>query len=152
MHLSQMQDLAGIRIMLSSRDEQDEFVRKLVGAFSKSRVKDRRLEPQHGYRAVHVIVRVEKVSVEIQVRTFWQHFWAERFERIGDLVGREIRYGLPPAKDSPAVRRVLDVMRRLSEAIDVFERDVSVAAASRHRDNVIDELIEVWRELFRPGI
>jgi hypothetical protein len=52
----------------------------------------------HGYRAVHVIVFPEGAPIEIQVRTEWQHEWAEFFEKLADLVGRGIRYGEPPAK------------------------------------------------------
>jgi ppGpp synthetase/RelA/SpoT-type nucleotidyltranferase len=34
---------------------------------------DRRAEPMHGYRAVHVIVFPDGAPIEIQVRTAWQH-------------------------------------------------------------------------------
>ncbi len=50
----------------------------------------------HGYSAVHVIVFPEGAPVEIQVRTSWQHEWAELFEKLADLIGRGIRYGEPP--------------------------------------------------------
>jgi hypothetical protein len=58
---------------------------------------DRRIEPSQGYRAVHVIVYPDGVPVEIQVRTRWQHEWADMFEKLADLIGRGIRYGQPPA-------------------------------------------------------
>jgi ppGpp synthetase/RelA/SpoT-type nucleotidyltranferase len=50
-----------------------------------------------GYAAVHVIVFPEGTPIEIQIRTAWQHEWAELFEKLADLVGRGIRYGEPPA-------------------------------------------------------
>jgi ppGpp synthetase/RelA/SpoT-type nucleotidyltranferase len=154
MELSQMQDLGGIRVMVSSREEQDDFVSRLRASFPRLRVKDRRIEPQHGYRAVHAIVTIDKILVEVQIRTTWQHFWAERFERIADLIGRDIRYGLRPRHDSEVARRALEVMQRLSTVIDLFERSSGdeVAAAVMTRDSVVDELIGVWRELFRSGV
>jgi ppGpp synthetase/RelA/SpoT-type nucleotidyltranferase len=45
-----------------------------------------------GYRAVHVVARVDQLPVEVQVRTAWQHQWAESFEKIADRLGRSIRY------------------------------------------------------------
>ena len=50
----------------------------------------------NGYRAVHVVVFPESMPIEIQIRTELQHEWAEVFEKIADLVGRDIRYGEPP--------------------------------------------------------
>jgi ppGpp synthetase/RelA/SpoT-type nucleotidyltranferase len=66
------------------------------------KVYDRRENPMQGYRAVHVVVQVGKIPVEIQIRTALQHEWAEYFEKLGDKFGREIRYGEPvnPARFS----------------------------------------------------
>jgi ppGpp synthetase/RelA/SpoT-type nucleotidyltranferase len=50
----------------------------------------------HGYVAVHVVVFPQDAPIEIQIRTAWQHEWAEVFEKLADLVGRGIRYGQPP--------------------------------------------------------
>ena len=54
------------------------------------------MEPMHGYRAVHVIVGYQRCTVEIQIRTPYQHRWAESFEKLADKWGRQIRYGEPP--------------------------------------------------------
>ena len=37
------------------------------------------------------------MAIEIQVRTRWQHEWADMFEKLADAVGRDIRYGSPAA-------------------------------------------------------
>lgn len=99
--LKSIQDLAGMRIVGSfDRRGQDEVVAQVVELFSGGdrlpRVVDRRREPSHGYRAVHVIVFVRSLPVEIQVRTALQHEWADLFEKLADQVGRGIRYGEPP--------------------------------------------------------
>ncbi|MGI5119431.1 hypothetical protein ACQEU5_07810 [Marinactinospora thermotolerans] len=99
--LKSMQDLAGMRIVLDGgRREQDRVTETLMGVFQEEsrapRLVDRRKDPSSGYRAVHVIVYPGGLPVEIQVRTRWQHEWADMFEKLSDLVGRGIRYGEPP--------------------------------------------------------
>lgn len=81
---------------------QEIAVRKILNVFvpplaSKAPKEiDRRANPSHGYRAVHVIVFLEGVPVEVQVRTELQHMWAEATERLGDRWGRGLRYGAGP--------------------------------------------------------
>jgi len=80
--LKSIQDLAGMRIVLTGdRDDQDRLVQQLVTLFGDDRkpptVVDRRAEPSHGCRAVHIIVLPNDLPVEIQVRTRLQHEWAE---------------------------------------------------------------------------
>lgn len=53
--------------------------------------------PHSGYRALHVWLRLPE-RVEVQVRTQLQGAWANLYEEAGDLFGRGIRYGEPPAR------------------------------------------------------
>ncbi|WP_052489155.1 hypothetical protein [Streptomyces sp. 150FB] len=101
--LKSIQDLAGMRVVVDGgRREQDEVVAAIAELFAtvgrEPKLVDRRLCPSHGYRAVHLVVFPDGVPVEIQVRTKWQHEWADMFEKFADLVGRGIRYGEPPAE------------------------------------------------------
>jgi ppGpp synthetase/RelA/SpoT-type nucleotidyltranferase len=100
--LKSIQDVAGMRIVgVFDRRGQDAVVAQVVELFSGGtrppKIVDRRDEPSHGYRAVHVIVFVRSLPVEIQVRTQLQHEWADMFEKLADRIGRGIRYGEPPA-------------------------------------------------------
>ncbi|MGL5865104.1 MAG: RelA/SpoT domain-containing protein [Dermatophilaceae bacterium] len=94
-----VQDVAGARIVVSGGlDEQDAAVTLIVGCFgASSRVVDRRTEPMHGYRAVHLIVTCDGLPVEVQVRTAPQDMWAQAMERLADRWGREVRYREPLA-------------------------------------------------------
>jgi ppGpp synthetase/RelA/SpoT-type nucleotidyltranferase len=91
--LTQIQDIAGCRLIVSNLAEQDRVVSDLRSAFTDVRVVDRRQKPSHGYRAVHVIVQSQDRVAEIQVRTLLQHGWAEVSEKVSDNVGKDIKYG-----------------------------------------------------------
>jgi ppGpp synthetase/RelA/SpoT-type nucleotidyltranferase len=71
--LSQMQDIAGCRLVVEDVKVQDEVVGRLKSIFAKAAIIDRRKQPSYGYRAVHIIPTVRGRPVEIQVRTEFQH-------------------------------------------------------------------------------
>ena len=54
--LTQVQDIAGCRVVVPDVPEQDHVVDSLVKVFSGARVTDRREKPSYGYRAVDVVV------------------------------------------------------------------------------------------------
>ena len=142
MKLKGVQDIAGARIVDEcGRAEQDEIVRRIVAEFADAarppKVKDRRAEPSAGYRAVHVVVTVQDVPVEIQVRTWRQDQWAQIVETLGDKWGRGLRYGAEPDDPDAALslgvgfttRRdlwqgVLDLGDRLAEVEDIRQSTV----------------------------
>ena len=103
MRFSQMQDIAGCRIVVASVVDQDQLCSALKSIFSVT-VFDRRSKPSHGYRAVHVVVTNFGRPVEIQVRTALQHAWAEYSEKAADIYDHDLKYGLGPE----ALRRILD--------------------------------------------
>jgi ppGpp synthetase/RelA/SpoT-type nucleotidyltranferase len=94
--LSQMQDIAGCRVVVADIMQQDELVASLRTAFPAAAVIDRRDNPSYGYRAVHVIAEVSEKPVEIQVRSSLQHLWAELSEKSSDVLDPAIKYGGGP--------------------------------------------------------
>lgn len=101
MSLARMRDLAGIRIVGAiTFAQQDALAAEIARRFPadprEPKLIDRRADPSHGYRAVHVEVTLDGVSIEVQVRTLMQHIWADLMERLADRLGRQIRYGEPP--------------------------------------------------------
>jgi putative GTP pyrophosphokinase len=56
--LTQIQDIAGCRLVVPDVAEQDRVVENVRTLFAKCSIADRREYPSHGYRAVHVIARV----------------------------------------------------------------------------------------------
>ena len=66
--LTQVQDIAGCRVIVANVKAQDRAVQLLCQAFPNAIIMDRRTNPSHGYRAVHVIVTMSETLIEIQVR------------------------------------------------------------------------------------
>jgi ppGpp synthetase/RelA/SpoT-type nucleotidyltranferase len=106
--LGSIHDVAGARIVIDGgRLEQDQVAKRIMEAFADCPKPpepiDRRERPSHGYRAYHVIVFEDATPVEIQIRTKLQDQWAQMSEKLGDLWGRGLRYGLgPDDPDAPA--------------------------------------------------
>lgn len=120
--LSSIHDLAGMRLVVSGgRSEQDRVAAQIHQAFvdegRRPRMIDRRARPIQGYRAVHVIIYPDGYPIEVQVRTEWQHLWAEWFERLADQYGRGIRYGDPPSAGGENAQEIVDQMIRVANQI-----------------------------------
>ncbi len=99
--LATMVDLAGFRIVgafdFATQDRLYEEIAQRFPADPRApKPIDRREHPSHGYRALHAAVSYDGVSIEIQIRTVYQHIWANLMEKFADRLGRQIRYGEPP--------------------------------------------------------
>jgi hypothetical protein len=148
--LSQIQDIAGARIVTEGGlDTQDQIRDAVVAAFPGARVFDRRERPSYGYRAVHVVVTCQAVPVEIQIRTSDQHRWAEIFERLADTFGRQIRYGGEP--DEPNAdffgithRDVIELMMVLSEVISSKEYVLSTMGMKHDVHELLRQVATRW--------
>lgn len=92
--LSQIQDVAGCRILVPNMVDQDRVVATLDVMLGQPIVDDKRESPTNGYRAVHLIPKIDGRPVEIQIRTAPQHGWAEISEKLADTYGQSIKYGL----------------------------------------------------------
>jgi ppGpp synthetase/RelA/SpoT-type nucleotidyltranferase len=113
--LSTMQDIAGCRVQVQNRIEQDRFVEQIVKMFPSSKIDDRRVKPSHGYRAVHVVANVGGSPVEIQVRTVLQNMWAQATERVADRFDPAIKYGDGPEFVQKILQDFSDVLNGIEE-------------------------------------
>jgi GTP pyrophosphokinase len=135
--LSQIQDIAGCRLVVRDLEEQDRVVAALGGAFPDACIVDRRAKPSHGYRAIHVIIEVANRAVEIQVRTLQQDVWAELSEKLADVVEPAIKYGGGPrdvheslSTAAAALGQVEEAERLLAEASRLLEQADQIEAAT----------------------
>jgi putative GTP pyrophosphokinase len=111
-NMSSIQDLLGFRVVVPRAPDQQRLV-DLIPHGEGWRFKDRRAEPSHGYRAVHVIRRMSQGSVELQIRTQLQHEWAELSERL------ERRF--PGVKYGRGAGEASQGLMRLSRSIALVE-------------------------------
>jgi len=118
--LTQIQDIAGCRIVVANSSDQNLVVLGLTDVNRDATVIDRRDNPSHGYRAIHVIVRFDDRSVEIQVRSELQHRWAEVSEKYSDVIDPAIKYG---GGDRSVQDLLLGVSSDIAEAEDLERSD-----------------------------
>lgn len=114
--LSQVQDIAGCRVVVDDIFLQDRALRALEVFLDAPVVFDRRGNPSNGYRAIHLIATIGERRVEIQLRTQLQHLWAEISEKISDTVDPSIKYGV----GEPAA---LEFLKNLSHSISRVEHE-----------------------------
>lgn len=112
--LTQVQDIAGCRVVVSDMSAQELIVALIGAIFPGASVIDRRTKPSYGYRAVHLVPRISGKLVEIQVRTSLQHVWGELSEKSADVIDPDIKYGGGPDF-------VRDTLLSLSSALKGFE-------------------------------
>jgi ppGpp synthetase/RelA/SpoT-type nucleotidyltranferase len=108
--LSKMQNIAGCRVVVDTIAQQEKALGSVTREFSERRIDDRRQKPSHGYRAVHVVVKVDGKPVEVQLRTELQQAWAEVSEKMADVVGVDIKYGGGPASVRGVLKQLADVI------------------------------------------
>ncbi len=128
--LSQMQDIAGCRVVVANVLVQDQVVERLKTVFPKAIMVDRRKQPSFGYRAVHVVATARNKLVEIQVRTELQHLWAQLSEKFSDTPNNAtIKYG----GGDPQARYALSEVSRLVSIFEGLELHPSVPPELRQR-------------------
>jgi putative GTP pyrophosphokinase len=113
--LTQVQDIAGCRIVVAGVAEQERALSSLRSLFPSASVIDRRQHPSHGYRAVHMVAQMSGRLIEIQIRTALQHLWAEFSEKLADTIDPAIKYGA-----GPAIHR--ELLTATSDVVAVFEK------------------------------
>jgi ppGpp synthetase/RelA/SpoT-type nucleotidyltranferase len=94
--LSQMQDIAGCRLVVGDMREQEHVAERVRESFGGVTIVDRRRVPSHGYRAIHAIIRHGGKPIEMQVRTRLQHMWSELSEKLADIFDPAVKYGGGP--------------------------------------------------------
>jgi putative GTP pyrophosphokinase len=163
--LSQVQDIAGCRVVVHDIPAQERALKQLLNVFPRATIVDRRQQSSHGYRAVHLIVRLGARPIEIQLRTTLEHRWAELSEKLSDVWEHDIKYGggRPPIRraldeTSQSVQRIEQRETKLHEFNDAVRegraqllRDLSpeeVQSAETSALSIATELAKARQELF----
>ena len=136
--LSQVQDVAGCRVVVADVVEQERVVASLHELFPEASIMDRREKPSYGYRAVHIIAQVSGKLIEIQVRSSLQHLWAELSEKLSDAVDPTIKYGGGEV-------RIRQMLTQLSALVADFE-EVEIGIAHPPKQQIPDSELEQSRQ------
>lgn len=123
--LTQLQDIGGLRIIVNKNDDVDRVAKIIDGLLETENTFRLLRSPDYrpygrddsGYRALHKIVRLGPVDLEIQIRSQAQHFWAESIERTSVFYGRRLKEG----EGNPLV---LQYFKALSDYFSMVERGV----------------------------
>ena len=133
--LSQMQDIAGCRIVVGNVVQQEHLVEALTQDFPNAAVIDRRDNPSHGYRAIHIVVEKFGKPIEIQIRSSLQHLWAEVSEKSSDVIDPAIKHGGGP----DLWRNFLTGSSESVACCEIIEKSYPEAIAAKERTDAAYE-------------
>jgi len=136
--LTQMQDIAGCRLIVLDVVSQDQVVETLSRLFDDVTLVDRRERPSYGYRAVHVIVTSHGKVIEIQVRTALQHLWAEVSEKFSDVLDPAIKYGGGKEESRDLLARTSDLIA----SVESYEKRFADLRARYPQDQIPEDIVQ----------
>ncbi len=132
MQLSRMQDIGGLRAIVSSLRKVNQVVKEYTrpGGFEHELITTKNYienPKQDGYRCIHLIYRYQNklvpkyngLMVELQVRTKLQHAWATAVETMGTFLKQSL-------KSSQGEEKWLDYFKLVGSAFAHIERTTPV--------------------------
>ena len=134
--LSQVQDIAGCRVVVPDIKKQDHVVENLCNIFPTASVMDRRIHPSYGYQAVHVIIKILEKAIEVQIRTELQHDWAELSEKFSDKIDPAIKYG-------GGDKNISELLYNFSSLIKNYEGLEKQVVGSSKIDKIIEKMADI---------
>jgi len=97
MKLARMEDIGGVRAVISSQDAAYRVAGRLRKNWTITRFRDYVAEPKaDGYRALHLINRNHGRLIEVQLRTRLQDAWANSVEIDARRVAPGLKFGTGP--------------------------------------------------------
>ena len=153
LRLSQIPDIIGCRIVIpNSYEIQDSVVTEILELHLNGgyRIIDRRVLPNHGYRAVHIELRRDGLISEVQVRTQLQDLWATTSEAFGEVVGRGFRYGMGLELDQFSVQAKL-LIQQIATGLDESSKKIGKVGYN-HNLVALNSIAEIEQQLFEVNL
>ena len=139
LRLSQMQDIAGCRIVVQGGAQVAcQVNKKLVIAFEEKQLSIKpRPRNKDGYRAIHLIVKINKKSYEIQLRTLAQDVFANLVERLCDKENT-LKYG-GSDKEQPVLKK----LKALSDVLIGVDKYAHTVSFNHYHQQIKNEINDV---------
>ena len=139
LRLSQMQDIVGCRIVVQGGAQAACQVNKqLVNAFEEKQFRiQSKPRNKDGYRAIHLIVKINKKSYEIQLRTLAQDVFANLVERLSDKENT-LKYG-GTDKEQP----VREKLKALSDTLVDIDNDAHTVFFNHYHQQIKEAINDV---------
>jgi len=147
MKLSQMQDIAGCRVVMPTINQARELYEEsyLKGHIKHNRVneKDYMMFPKSdGYRSIHLIYRYKSdkgkndyngLLVEIQIRSKLQHLWATAIEIVDFFTRQAI-------KSNEGQKEWIDFFRLVSSAFAMMEKTPLIPGTPKNKKELYSQI------------
>ena len=139
LRLSQMQDIVGCRIVIRGGAQAACQVNKQLVNFFKEKQFTIQSKPRNKdcYRAIHLIVKIDKKSYEIQLRTFAQDIFANLVERLSDKENT-LKYG-GSDKEQPVCKK----LKALSDALVDIDKDAHTVSFNHYHQQIKEAINDV---------
>lgn len=130
--LSQLQDIGGCRIIVDNNKATDMVIALVKKKVQRSKfflikhITDYRDRGRDitGYRAVHIIIERDRKTLEIQIRTRMQHYWAESVERASIIYRKNL-------KETEGDKEVISYFKLSSDVFYNLEHSYSISPEKR---------------------
>jgi len=139
LRLPQMQDIAGCRIVLTSGIKQaNELNNLLLIAFTREEWKvESKERDKDGYRAIHIIAKLDKQFYEIQLRTYAQDIWANLVETMSDKKNT-LKYG-----GNEQEQIIMNPLKQLSESFVTTDQAAHNGSIEQYQQNIEEAIRHV---------
>lgn len=134
-----MQDISGCRIVVRAGTQAVCQVNKqLVNVFEEKQFRiQSKARNKDGYRAIHLIVKINKKSYEIQLRTLAQDVFANLVERLSDKENT-LKYG-GSDKEQPVCKK----LNALSDALVDIDKDAHTVPSNHYHHQIKEAINDV---------
>lgn len=140
LRLPQMQDIAGCRIVIEGGTQRAQNVNSVLEkAFEQQQWQiENKDRDEHGYHAIHIIVKMDAKFYEIQLRTYAQDVWANLVESMSDEKNT-LKYG-----GSVQEQGVMTQLKTLADEfskIDQLAHEATFNAYQQHIEEAIRHVL-----------
>ena len=153
MSLYRMQDLGGCRVIVPTIEDVYNVKKKLQSSRIRHELVNEKdyiaiPNPNTGYRGVHLIYKYQSdrrndfngLQIEIQLRSRNQHLWATAVETVGLFTQNGLKF-------NQGSDRWLRFFKVVSALFAIEESSAVVEGVSTNPDGIINELLDIMREL-----